>query len=107
MVDSRRSGLRHHGLAVIGDAQARRLDHRDVVGAVADRQRFLGDRPKRSRSSLSVSSLASRPRIGSATPAREAAAAIHEKRVGAVLVEADQVPIRPVNSVKPPDTRQV
>ena len=39
MDDFRRGGFTRFGLGVIGDAQARALDHRYVIGAVANRQR--------------------------------------------------------------------
>ena len=41
MVDPRGRGLRHHRLAMIGDAETRGFKHRNIVGAVADRQRFV------------------------------------------------------------------
>ena len=41
VVDARGGGLRHRGLGVVGDAEAGGFDHRDVVGAVADRHAFL------------------------------------------------------------------
>ena len=42
MVDARRRPRRHRRLGVIGDAEAGGLDHGEIVGAVADRQRVDG-----------------------------------------------------------------
>ena len=39
MVDPRGGGGGDRGLGVVGDAEAGRLDHAEVVGAVADHQR--------------------------------------------------------------------
>ena len=39
VVDPRGGGGRYRGLGVIGDAEARLLDHAEIVGAVADHQR--------------------------------------------------------------------
>jgi hypothetical protein len=40
MVDAQPRGRSDDGLSVIGDAHARCLDHRQIVRAIADRQRF-------------------------------------------------------------------
>ena len=39
MIDPRRGRRGDRGLGVVGDAEARLLDHAEVVGAVADHQR--------------------------------------------------------------------
>ena len=90
MIDAGGGGLLYRRLAVVGDAEAGGLDHRDVVGAVADRERVVAVEPKRSRSAINVSSLASRPRIGSATVAGETAVRVDQQRIGVLLVEADR-----------------
>ena len=80
-----------HRFAVEGDAEAGSLDHRQIVGAVADGERIFGDRAASARAvRASVSSLASRPRTGSATSPVSRPVGIGQQRVGALLVEADR-----------------
>ena len=49
MVDARMRGRRDRGLGVIGDAEARRLDHGEIVGAVADAPSCLPGRCRAAR----------------------------------------------------------
>jgi hypothetical protein len=89
MVDARRHFGRDRRLGMEGDAEARRLQHRQVVGAVADGQRSPTCRPRSAQSRSSVASLASLPRIGSSTaPARVGRRAQH---VGRLEVEAQRL----------------
>ena len=41
MFDARLRGLGHLRLGVVGNAEARGLDHREFIGAVANRKRFF------------------------------------------------------------------
>ena len=68
MVDPGRGGSRNRRLGVVGNAEPCGLDHAEIVGAVADHQRVdLVEIEGLRRSSISVASLAARPRIGSVT----------------------------------------
>jgi tRNA dimethylallyltransferase len=49
VLDARVRRSRDLGLGAIGDAEAGRLQHRKIVGTVADRQRFVKRRPHRAR----------------------------------------------------------
>ena len=90
MIDARGRGLRDLGLGVVGDAEARRLDHRDVVGAVAGHQGALR-RQRKLPGELDQGrelGFASEDRLRHV--AGQAAVAIDYERVGAVLVEPDE-----------------
>ena len=49
VVDARMRGRGDRGLGVIGDAEARHLDHGEIVGAVADRHRLFERRCRGAR----------------------------------------------------------
>ena len=79
VVDGGAGRFRHHRLGVIGDAQARRLDHGQIVGAVAHRQGLAQiDVQAFATASSSACSLASRPRIGVADFAGQRRAVIQQ-----------------------------
>src|SRR6202000_3043853 len=46
MIDASGGGLFYRRFAVVGDAEACRLDHRDVIGAVADGKRIGSAEPE-------------------------------------------------------------
>ena len=90
MVDASMRGRRDRRLGVISDAEARYLDHGEIVGAVADA--IVSSRPMPSRAvrSSKVASLPSRPRIGSPTTPSSVPSS-RRQRIAAVLLEADHV----------------
>ena len=103
MVDARVGGRRDLGLGAVGDAEAGRLQHREIVGAVADGERVVKRRPIAAAISLSALELGVLAEDRLDDLAGQLAAFDHE-RVGAVLVGAEPLAIAPVNWRKPPET---
>ena len=89
MIDARMRGFGDLRLGVIGDAEAGRLDHREIVRAVAGRERFV----RREAEAVAQFDqrrelrLAPEDRLGDAAGEL---AAIDDQRIAAVLVEPDQ-----------------
>ena len=68
MIDPRMSRGRDLGFGMIGNAETRRFEHRKIIGAIANRKSLLGGEAMRFRAIASnAASLASLPRMGSAT----------------------------------------
>src|SRR4051794_33066933 len=88
VLDPRIRGGGGGGLGVVGDAEAGRLEHRNVVGAVADRERVPDLQPKLGGGVEQGAPLGLSPDDRLAYRAGEAAAAAHEP-VGDHPVEAD------------------
>ena len=90
MVDARGGGLLQHRFGVEGDAEAGSLDHRQIVGAVADRKRSFGIEPE------ARAQFAQRLELGLAAENRfrdfsgQPSIRIGQQRVGALLVEPDR-----------------
>ena len=83
------AACRDFRLGVVGDAEARRLDHGDVVGAVAGDERLVR-REAESRAQFDQRRelrLAPEDRLGHL--AGQLAVGVDQQRIGAVLVEAD------------------
>jgi hypothetical protein len=103
VLDARVRAPGHLGLGAIGDAEAGGLQHRKIVGAVADRQRVVELKPLAAAISLSAASLAPSPRIGSLTLPLSLPPSIMS-----VLARSSSAPIRSpmarVNWRKPPET---
>ena len=108
VVDPRRGGCGDRGLGVIGDAEAGGLDHAEIVGAVAGRQRVDVVEIEGVRAVRSASRASPRGR-GSArdtSPVKLAVARRPARCRGSrrnPIIAATAL----VNSVKPPETRQV
>ena len=89
VVDPRRGRGGDRRLGVVGDAEPGGFDHAEIVGAVADRPACRSSsRSKISRSSISVASLAARPRIGSVTSPVSLPSCDHQF-IGAVFLKSD------------------
>src|SRR2546422_202732 len=88
VIDARVCGRGNRGLGMIGDAEACGLQHRDVVRAIAGRERFLG------RKAEALAQLDQRRELGVAPeyrlgdPAGELAV-LDDQRVATVLAETD------------------
>ncbi len=89
VIDARRHLRRHDRLGAEGDAEARRAQHRQVVRAIADRDRRF--RPEtargRARQQCFEFCVPADDRLGDLSGQR---AAVIEKDVGALQVEPDQ-----------------
>ena len=88
MIDPRLRGGGDRGLGVISDAEACGLQHGEIVGAVADGQRFLRRELVRDRQFLERGELGGLAQNRLGDPSGEASA-LDQQGVGAVLVEAD------------------
>ena len=88
MIDARVRGRGDLRLGVIGDTEAGRLDHREIVRAVAGRERFVRREaePFAQFDQGGELRLAAEDRLGDAAGEL---AAVDDQRVAAMLVEAD------------------
>ena len=106
MLDRHRRLARDRRVGVVGDAEAGGEQHRQIIGAVADRQRLPGrDAVLRAQRS-SIASLASGPTIGAITrPVRRPSAT--SSRLASTTSKPTSRRIRSASGMKPPDTRPV
>ena len=107
MVEPRIGHRRQRGLGAIGDPQPRRLDHRRVIGAVADRHHVAGIEPQRvarldQRARL-VRGIDDPPRHPPRQPARRAVA----RTLASTRSNPSMPPTGSAKAVKPPDTSRV
>ena len=107
VVDARMRGRGDLRLGVIGDAEAGRLDHREIVGAVAGRERLV----RREAEALAQFEQRGELRLAPEDRLGDAAGELAVRRRSACCRGARRsrscAATRPVNSVKPPETRQV
>ena len=107
MVDARRRRLGDFRLGVVGDAQAGRHDHLEIVGAVAGGQGLVRGEPERAQRAPQRGELgvAAEDRLGHL--AGELAVGAEASVLAWVSSKPIMAATRRVNSVKPPETRQV